>query len=62
MRGRPAELYASKQAVELVWQEADGVTVELHSEYARRLSAEELLKIAESLTDAPISYYEEETP
>ena len=62
VRGRPAVLYASKQAVELIWQEADGVTVELHSEYARRLSAEELLKIAESLTDAPISYYEEETP
>ena len=62
VRGRSAVLYASKLAVALVWQEADGVTVELHSEYACRLSAEELLKIAESLTDAPISYYEEETP
>ncbi len=62
VRGRPAVLYESRLAVELIWQEEDGVTVELHSEYEGRLSGTQLLQIAESLQDAPIPSIEEETP
>ena len=62
VRGRPAVLYESRLAVELIWQEEDGVTVELHSEHERRLSGAELLQIAESLQGAPIPSIEEETP
>ena len=61
VRGRPAVLYESRLAVELVWQEADGVTVQLHSEYERRLTTAQLLQIAESLQDAPIPE-KEDTP
>ena len=48
--------------MELIWQEEDGVTVELHSEYERRLSGTQLLQIAESLEDAPIPVFKEEMP
>ena len=62
VRGCPAVLYESKLAAALIWQEADGLTVELHSEYERRLSGAQLLRIAESLEDAPLPICEEETP
>lgn len=62
VRGCPAVLYESKLAAALIWQEADGLTVELHSEYERRLSGAQLLRIAESLEDAPLPMYQEETP